>query len=71
MCLSLEFDCHDQNNLVISPDRERVCEVRAKLWMESGRAEGEGNFVILNLKANSCYYWPVLFFCVLRGVLSF
>lgn len=26
--------------------------------------EREGNFVILNLKANSCYYWPVLFFCV-------
>lgn len=50
---------------MISPKRE--CEVRANLWMESGRAEGEGNLVILNLKANSCYYWPVLFFCVLRG----
>lgn len=44
----------------------RVCEVKVKP-LEGGRGEGEGNFVILNLKANSCYYWPVLFFLCVKG----
>lgn len=35
--------------------------------MDGGRGKGEGNFVILNLKANSCYYWPVLFFLCVKG----
>lgn len=41
MCLSLEFDCHDQNNLVISPDREREC-VRSEQsfgWRVGGQRE--------------------------------
>lgn len=57
--------CHEENNLMISPKR---------VWGQSKareRGRGEGNFVILNPKANSCYYWPVLFFCVWRGSCPF
>lgn len=50
-----------EKNGVISP---KSVWGQSKVWGRS-RGFGEGNFVILNLKANSCYYWPVLcFFCV-------
>lgn len=45
----------------------RECEVRPKQGRVGGDKKGEGNFVILNPKANSCYYWPVLFFRVWGG----
>lgn len=53
-------DHYNQNHLVIIPKR---------VWgqhkpKKSGRAEGEGNFVILNPKANICFYWPCVVFYV-------
>lgn len=54
----LSCECHEESHFIISPKRVR--------WPSKAReAEGGGgNFVILNLKANSCYYRPVLFFDV-------
>lgn len=62
--LDMWMSCWKQSE--ISPKR---------VWGQSnarGRVGGgQGNFVIVNLKANSCYYWPVLFFVCEGGSCPF